>query len=367
MPQGPADLPECAPQEARSQQRQGVPLLDLRRPDERAEGWPEGAQALALDPLETLAERVAAREHPREAPLLLICGSGQRSRRAVVVLQAAGYSAAVSVRGGCQRWRAEGLPLQVPDEEEARWSQRYARQLVLPEVGEAGQRRLQAARVLIVGAGGLGSPAALYLAGAGIGTLGLVDDDRVDRSNLHRQVLHTDARVGQSKVASAAATLAALNPSVQLRCHDLRLDDDNIDGVLADYDLVVDGCDNFPTRYRISEACLRLGKPHLYGAVQGFEGQVAVFPAGGAPCYRCLFPEPPPEALAPSCNAVGVLGVIPGIVGLLQALAALNLLLGFGEPPTARLQLFDGRRGQLRTLRLHPDPACPGCGTRPRG
>jgi sulfur-carrier protein adenylyltransferase/sulfurtransferase len=359
----PAPDTDCSPAEARARQRQGVPLIDVRAPAETAEGLPAGAQAL---PLDSLVERLPARVADRSAPLLLICASGQRSQRAVERLQAEGYTAAVSVRGGYQRWLAEGLPVEIPDDAEARWRQRYARQLILPEVGEAGQRRLQAAHVLLVGAGGLGSPAALYLAGAGIGTLGLVDHDTVDRSNLHRQVLHTDARVGELKVASAQQTLSALNPSTQVIPHAERLSAENVDRLFAGYDLIVDGSDNFPTRYLVSDACVRLGKANVYAAVQGFEGQVAAFPAGGAPCYRCLFPEVPTAALAPTCNAVGVLGVIPGIVGLLQALAVLNLLLAFGESPLARLQLFDGRRGSLRSLRLRPDPACPQCGAAAR-
>lgn len=349
---------DCDPAEALALQAAGAPLIDVREPVEVAEGIAAGARAL---PLAALEAGIAALAPDPAQPLLLICASGQRSRRAAETLAARGYAQALSVRGGLQRWLAEGHPFEAPDAAEARWRERYARQLILPEIGEAGQRRLQAARVLLVGAGGLGSPSALYLAGAGVGTLGLIDHDTVDRSNLHRQVLHRDAGVGTPKVDSALQTLSALNPDVRLHAHRERLTADNVERLFADYDLIVDGSDNFPTRYLVSDACVRLGKPNVYAAVQGFEGQVAVFPAGGRPCYRCLFAEAPPAALAPSCNAVGVLGVIPGIVGLLQALAVLNLLLGFGETPVARLQLFDGRRGTLRNLRLAADPACAHC------
>lgn len=241
---------------------------------------------------------------------------------------------------------------------------RYARHLALPGVGEAGQARLKAARVLLVGAGGLGSPAALYLAAAGVGTIGLVDDDRVDVSNLQRQVLHGTAAVGSSKVESAAARLQDLNPGVTLRRHATRLTAANALEILRDYDVVIDGSDNFPTRYLVNDACVLLGKPDVYGAILRFEGQVSVFGKGG-PCYRCLYREPPPPHLVPSCEEAGVLGVLPGIIGSIQALEAMKLILAVGEPLVGRLLLFDGLKLVTRELQLSRDPECPVCGEHP--
>ncbi|MFP5358289.1 MAG: molybdopterin-synthase adenylyltransferase MoeB [Gammaproteobacteria bacterium] len=351
------EIAEIAPAEVPALRAKGACLIDIREPEETADGAPDGALLLPRGRLEL---EIGRQLPDATRPLLLLCGSGVRSLLAAPALRALGYADVRSVAGGFARWKAEGLPCTLPSAD-ARWRQRYARQIVLPELGVEGQRKLGAARVLLVGAGGLGSPCALYLAGAGIGTLGLVDADVVERSNLHRQVLHTDERVGEPKVDSARRTLAALNPDIRIHPHRLRLDAANVEATLRDYDVIVDGSDNFPTRYLVSDACVRLGKPNVYAAVQGFEGQVAVFPAGGRPCYRCLFAEPPPPELAPPCSEAGVLGVLPGILGLLQALAVLNLLLGFGDSPLARLQLFDGRRGTLRSLRLAADPACSHC------
>ncbi len=241
---------------------------------------------------------------------------------------------------------------------------RYSRHLALPGVGEAGQARFKAARVLLVGAGGLGSPAALYLAAAGIGTIGLVDDDVVDVSNLQRQVLHGTAAVGHSKVDSAAARLEDLNPGVTLERHATRLTSANALGILRDYDVVIDGSDNFPTRYLVNDACVLLEKPDVYGAILRFEGQVSVFGKGG-PCYRCLYREPPPPHLVPSCEEAGVLGVLPGIIGSIQALEAMKLILGVGEPLVGRLLLFDGLKLVTRELQLSRDPECPVCGAHP--
>jgi len=242
--------------------------------------------------------------------------------------------------------------------------QRYARHLALPGVGEAGQRRFKEARVLLVGAGGLGSPAALYLAAAGVGTIGLVDDDVVDVSNLQRQVLHGTAAVGRSKVESAAARLLDLNPGVTLERHATRLTSANALDILRGFDVIIDGSDNFPTRYLVNDACVLLGKPDVYGAILRFEGQVSVFGKGG-PCYRCLYREPPPPHLVPSCEEAGVLGVLPGIIGSIQALEAMKLILGVGEPLVGRLLLFDGLRLVTRELQLTRDPECPVCGEHP--
>ncbi len=241
---------------------------------------------------------------------------------------------------------------------------RYARHLTLPDVGLAGQRRLKAARVLLVGVGGLGSPAALYLAAAGIGTLGLVDSDVVDASNLQRQVLFGTAAVGTGKLAAAAARLADLNPSVRLEPHETRLTSANAMSILADYDVIVDGSDNFPTRYLVNDACALLGKPDVYGSIFRFEGQVSVFRADLGPCYRCLYRDPPPAELVPSCEEAGVLGVLPGIVGALQAAEAIKLVLGAGEPLVARLLLVDALTMRFRELALVKDPDCPLCGPR---
>ena len=351
-------IAEVPPAEARKLQQQGAQLIDIRESEEVVQGSPEGARQLTRGYLEL---RIAGIAPDPEQPLLLLCGGGNRSLLAADDLTRLGYADVRSVAGGFNRWKDEGLPWVLPELADAGARQRYARQIVLPELGEAGQAKLARARVLLIGAGGLGSPAALYLAAAGVGTLGLVDHDRVDRSNLHRQVLHRDDRVGQSKVESARATLEALNPQIAVRTHDLRLSAGNVESVLGGYDIVVDGSDNFPTRYLINHACIRLGLPNVYGAVQGFEGQVAVFGAGGQPCYRCLFAEPPDPALAPPCSEAGVLGVVPGIIGLLQALEVLKLVVGFGEPLSGRLMLFDARRSRARILDLAADPDCAYC------
>jgi len=242
---------------------------------------------------------------------------------------------------------------------------RYARHLVLPEVGEIGQRRLKAARVLVVGAGGLGSPVALYLAAAGVGCLGVVDFDVVEASNLQRQVLHGTAALGRPKVDSAAERLTDLNPAIEVRRHTVRLDRDTAPAIVADYDLVVDGSDNFPTRYLLNDVCALLRRPYIYGAIYRFEGQVSVFWAGRGPCYRCLFREPPPPELVPTCAEGGVLGVLPGIIGSWQALEALKLVLGVGEPLIGRLAIFDGLAGRWREVRVPRAADCPLCGTNP--
>lgn len=346
------------PAEAMARSAQGAVLIDVREAEEIAQGSPAEAHALGRGYLEM---RIGELAPDLDQPLLLLCAATTRSLLAADDLRQLGYRHVAAVSGGFNRWKDEGLPYVIPELPDRDALERYARQLVLPELGPAGQARLSSARVLLVGAGGLGSPAALYLAAAGIGTLGLVDHDRVDRSNLHRQVLHRDDRVGMAKTESARRTLEALNPSIRVRTHELRLDASNIESVLADYDLVVDGSDNFPTRYLVNDACLKLGLANVYGAVQGFEGQISVFPAGGQPCYRCLFAEPPPPEHAPSCNEAGVLGVVPGIIGLLQALEVIKLVTGIGQPLIGRLLLFDARATRLREVRLGADPACRYC------
>jgi len=354
-------IEEISVEEAQRRLRAGVPLIDVREPGETALGLPEGARAVPRAQLEANA----AAHHPdRDAPLLLSCGSGKRSLLAAQALQAQGYTRLASVSGGFAAWRAAGLPVaDAPDDPD--FMERYSRHLRLPQVGLEGQRALEQARMLLVGAGGLGSPAAFYLAAAGVGFLRLVDDDVVDRSNLQRQVLHTESAIGLPKVESGAAALRALNPRTKIDGVRARVSAANVESLLADVDVVVDGSDNFPTRYLLNDACVALGKPLVYGAVHRFEGQVSVFDAGRArgrsPCYRCLFPAPPSAAEAPNCAEAGVLGVLPGVIGLLQATEALKLVLGLGESLAGRLLHFDALGMRFRETRLSPDPECPVC------
>ena len=357
-------IEEITPRQARERQLRGAVLVDVREAHERAGGLAEGAlgvarAALEADPSAYLPER--------DAELLLICQAGARSMQAALALQAAGYTRVASVAGGTTQWIAEELPVARPelDADRLDFNERYSRHLLLPEVGEAGQLKLQASRVLVIGAGGLGSPAAFYLAAAGVGQLRIADDDVVDRSNLQRQILHTDARIGQPKVASAQSTLSALNPRTRIEAVAERVTSANVERLLDGVDLVLDGADNFPVRYLLNDACVKLGIPLVYGAVQRFEGQVSVFDAGRqrgrAPCYRCLFPEPPAPEFAPNCSEAGVLGVLPGVIGLLQATEAVKLLLGIGEPLRGRLLQFDAVSMRFRELRLRPDPDCVVC------
>ncbi|WP_028917003.1 molybdopterin-synthase adenylyltransferase MoeB [Pseudoxanthomonas sp. J35] len=357
-------IPQTTPQQARERQRQGALLIDIREPHERASGQAEGALAIARAELEADPGRHLP---DREAEVLLICQLGKRSLATAEVLHAAGYRNIASVEGGTTRWAADGLPLVRPqlEPDEADFLERYSRHLRLPEVGVDGQRRLENSRVLVVGAGGLGSPAAFYLAAAGIGRLRLVDDDVVDRSNLQRQILHVEDTIGVPKVESARQRLSALNPRVRVEAIRERVTSANVEALLEGVDVVLDGSDNFPLRYLLNDACVKLGKPLVYGAVQRFVGQASVFDAGRArgqcPCYRCLFPEPPPPEFAPNCAEAGVFGVLPGIVGLLQATEAIKLLLGLGEPLAGRLLQFDALAMRFREVKLAPDPDCPVC------
>lgn len=354
-------IPQISPAEALARQRAGALLIDVREAHECALGYPDGALRVPRATLEADPARHVAQP---AAEVLLICASGRRSLLAAERLAGQGYVRVASVAGGFARWVEENLPVSRP-EGDTDFYQRYSRHLLLPEVGEAGQRRLEAARVALVGAGGLGSPAAFYLAAAGIGTLRLADDDVVDRSNLQRQILHTDDRVGLPKVESARAALAALNPRVRVETLAERITAANVERLIGDADVVIDGADNFAVRYLLSDACVKLGKPLVYGAVHRFEGQVSVFDAGRqrgrAPCYRCLFPEPPPPEFAPNCAEAGVLGVLPGVIGLLQANEAIKLVLGLGEPLTGRLLHFDALAMRFRETRLSPDPDCTVC------
>jgi sulfur-carrier protein adenylyltransferase/sulfurtransferase len=354
-------VPEISPAEAFSRQAQGALLIDVREDGERAAGSPAGALGLSRGFLEL---RIEDNEPDRTRPILAVCASGRRSLLAAEALQRMGYQNVVSVAGGYERWKSEGLPVTHGSSLDADAAERYARQLRLPQVGEAGQLKLAQTKVVLLGAGGLGAPAALYLAAAGVGQLTLIDDDRVERSNLHRQVIHADARVGMAKTESARITLTSLNPRVRVELRNERLRADNVERLLEGHDVVIDGADNFPARYLLAAATRRLNMPMIYGAVERFTGQVSVFDPrhDDSPCYRCLFPEPPSAADAPNCSEAGVLGVLPGIVGLLQATEALKLVLGIGEPLIGRLLSFDTLAMRFRDTRLPRDPGCPGCG-----
>jgi sulfur-carrier protein adenylyltransferase/sulfurtransferase len=315
-----------------------------------------------LVPKSRLETEIGAASADPGQPLVLYCAAGVRSLFAAQTLEAMGYTDVVSMAGGIERWRAEGRPIEAPESGLTDLQRRrYSRHLLIPEVGLEGQARLLRSRVLLVGAGGLGSPAALYLAAAGVGTLGLIDFDVVDLSNLQRQVLHTSDRVGVKKVESARQTIAALNPDVTVVAIDAMLGPGNAGQVIAGYDVILDGTDSFETRYLLNDAAVAAGIPVVHASVFRFEGQLSVFVPYEGPCYRCLYPTPPPPELAPSCSVAGVLGVVPGIMGLLQANEVLKLLLHAGESMVGRLLLFDALETEFTELRLRRDPACPVC------
>lgn len=356
-------IAELDPQEALRRAAAGAVIVDVREADEIAQGSPVGALRLGRGFLELRIEEAVP---DPERPLITMCAGGLRSLFAAEDLQRLGYRNVASLAGGFSGWKAAGLPFERPQALDVHARERYARHLTMPEIGEAGQIKLGSARVLLIGAGGLGSPAALYLAAAGVGTLGVIDHDVVDRSNLQRQILHGEQRVGMSKVASARQAIEALNPTVKVLGFERRLSSANVESVLAGFDLVVDGSDNFPTRYLVNDACVRLGLPCVHGSVYRFEGQVTVFwpgrEAAPGPCYRCLYPEPPPPGMAPSCAEAGVLGVLPGVVGLLQAVEALKILLGLGEPLVGRLLHYDALHARFSEYELERDPHCRYCG-----
>ncbi|QOW21005.1 molybdopterin-synthase adenylyltransferase MoeB [Novilysobacter avium] len=358
------EAPILTPRQAHARQQAGAILVDTREAHERSTGMAAAALGVAGPDLESAPGEVIP---CLDSEVLLICEVGARSLASARALAAAGYSNVGSVEGGTRRWRADGLPMAEPqiDPDERDFNERYSRHLLLPEVGAAGQQRLGAARVVLVGAGGLGSPSAYYLAAAGIGQLDIADDDVVDRSNLQRQILHTEARIGMAKVESAAIALSALNPRLRVNPAAVRVTSDNVEALISEADVVLDGGDNFAVRYLLNDACVKLRKPLVYGAVHRFTGQVSVFDAGRHrgryPCYRCLFPEPPSPEDAPNCSEAGVLGVLPGVIGMLQATEAIKLILGIGEPLRGRLLNFDAMRMRFRETRLSPDPACPVC------
>jgi molybdopterin/thiamine biosynthesis adenylyltransferase/rhodanese-related sulfurtransferase len=334
-------------------------LIDVREPDEHAQGMIPGTVHIPRGFLELRIERNVP---DRETPVVLYCASGTRSVLAARSLTELGYSNVRSLAGGFTGWKRAGLPWEQPIALRPDQETRYSRHTLLPEVGVAGQVKLLGAKVLCIGAGGLGSPSSMYLAAAGIGTIGMIDDDIVDASNLQRQILHGTDRVGVAKVESAETTLRGLNPDVKVDKHRTRITSDNALALIAPYDVIIDGADNFATRYLVNDAALRLAKPVIHASIFRFEGQVTVFPANGSPCYRCLYPQPPPAEDAPSCAEAGVLGVLPGIMGVLQATEAIKLILGLGETLAGRLVVYDAIKTRFRELKLRRDPKCPTCG-----
>lgn len=347
--------------EARSLIDQGAAAVDVREQDEVDQGVVPGSIHI---PRGFLEMRVEDAVPERSQTVVVYCAGGVRSAFAAKALTDLGYTDVVSLAGGFNGWKNAGQAWQVPATLTADQRRRYSRHLLIPEVGESGQRKLIDARVLLVGAGGLGSPAALYLAASGIGTIGVIDADTVDDSNLQRQVAHNLDRIGMPKVESARIAMEGLNPDVNVETHQVRLTKDNALGIFADYDVIVDGADNFATRYLINDVCVTLNKPNIHGSVFRFEGQATVFLPHEGPCYRCLFPDLPPPELAPSCAEAGVLGVLPGTIGLIQATETIKLILGIGEPLVGRLLLYDALATEFRELRLKRNPECPVCGDR---
>lgn len=337
----------------------GAMLIDVREKDEHEQGAIPGAHHIPRGFLELRIENLVP---DRSRKIIAYCAGGNRSLLAAESLQRMGYEKVTSMAGGFNRWKNEGREYKVPRALSAAEQRRYSRHLLIPEVGEAGQIKLLDSKVLLIGAGGIGSPAAFYLAAAGVGTLGLVDFDKVDESNLQRQILHTTERVGTSKVESAKKTLLSLNPGITINGFEERLHSGNVERIFAGYDIVVDGSDNFPTRYLVNDACVMLKIPNVHGSVYRFEGQVTVYDPPRGPCYRCLYPEPPPPELAPSCAEAGVLGILPGVVGLLQAVETIKILLGAGAPLHGKLLHYDALRAEFRTLRVGRDPECAYCG-----
>ncbi|MGH7858292.1 MAG: molybdopterin-synthase adenylyltransferase MoeB [Candidatus Binatia bacterium] len=358
-------VPELSVSEVKAKLDRGEPflLLDVREKEEYRDGHLEGAVSLPRGFLEIRVED-AVPDHSK--PIVAYCAGGVRSLIAAKTLREMGYENVISMSGGFSAWKNAGLPFA----EEKRLTQeqvtRYSRHFTLPEVGEKGQAKLLDAKVLCIGAGGLGSPTAFYLAAAGVGTIGLVDHDVVDLSNLQRQILHTNDRIGMPKVESAEKTLKALNPDVKVIGFQERLSSENVERIFEDFDIIVNGCDNFPTRYLVNDAAVFTGKPVVDGSIFRFEGQASVFYPGKGPCYRCLFPEPPPPGAAPSCAEAGVLGVLPGLVGCVQAVETIKLILGAGKPLIGRMVHFDTLSMEVRVLKLRRDPNCLVCGDNPK-
>jgi molybdopterin/thiamine biosynthesis adenylyltransferase/rhodanese-related sulfurtransferase len=356
-------IDEVDPAVVREQVSNGAVVIDVREPEEWAAGHIPGAKHV---PKSYFESRIEGTVPDRDKHVILYCASGNRSAWAArTMLEDLGYDEVESMTGGFTLWKDRGYEVEVPRTLTAEQRERYSRHLLLPEVGPEGQQKLLDAKVLLLGAGGLGSPAALYLAAAGVGTLGIVDNDEVDLSNLQRQVIHSTDRIGVSKVDSAEQTITALNPDVKVEKYPVRLGPDNIMEIISGYDIVVDGLDNFPTRYLLNDASVRLKIPVVSAAILGFEGQLSVFKPYDGPCYRCLFPVPPPAELAPSCGANGVLGVLPGTMGLLQATEVIKLILDEGEPLIGRLLMYDALAARVTEVKVRRDPDCPICSREP--
>jgi molybdopterin/thiamine biosynthesis adenylyltransferase/rhodanese-related sulfurtransferase len=358
-----SQIDEVDPAEVNELIDEGVAVIDVRETDEVAAGHLPGAKHIPRGYLESRIEGVVS---DRDAHVILYCASGNRSAYAARTLKEdLGYTNVSSMTGGITLWKDRGYEVQVPRTLTAEQRERYSRHTLIPEIGAEGQQKLLDAKVLLLGAGGLGSPTALYLAAAGVGTLGIVDDDVVDLSNLQRQVIHTTDRVGVPKVDSAEESIKAINPDVNVIKYQTRIDATNIVEIISGYDVIVDGVDNFPTRYLLNDATVRLKIPVVSASILGFDGQLSVFKPYDGPCYRCLFREPPPAELAPSCGANGVLGVLPGTMGLLQATEVIKLILEIGEPAIGRLLLYDALGATLTEVKVHRDPECPICSRPP--
>jgi len=358
-------IPEVSIDEVKNRVERGEnwTLLDVREREEYREGHLEGAISLPRGFLEMRVEETVA---DKTKPIIAYCAGGVRSLIAARTLKEMGYENVVSMSGGYTAWKNAGHKWVADRQFTQEQITRYARHFTLPEVGEKGQAKLLEGKVLCIGAGGLGSPVAFYLAAAGVGTIGVIDNDVVDMSNLQRQILHTNDRVGMPKVESAQKTLNALNPDVKVIPINERLSSENVMRIIKDYDIVINGCDNFPTRYLINDACVMAKKPLVDGSIFQFEGQATVFYPDRGPCYRCLFPEPPPPGAAPSCAEAGVLGVLPGLVGCVQALEAMKLILGAGRPLIGRMMHFDTLSSEVRVLKLRRDPNCLVCSDHPK-
>ena len=349
---------EISPPEAKDRHDAGATLIDVREQVEWDAGHIPGALFI---PLGQLDQEIAAAVPDKDTEIIMQCRSGARSGRGTDLLQQLGYTNVVNMAGGILQWQADALPVEVPATLTEAQQSRYSRHLLIPEVGTNGQKKLLDSKVLLIGAGGLGSPAALYLAAAGVGTIGIVDFDVVEASNLQRQVIHSTERLGVKKVDSARQTILALNPEVNVVTHDEMLLADNVERLIAGHDVILDGTDTFETRYLLNDAAVDAGIPVVHASVFRFEGQLTTFVPYEGPCYRCLYPTPPPPELAPGCSVAGVLGVVPGIMGLLQANEVLKVVLGIGEPLVGRLLLFDALDGTFSELRLSRDPSCPTC------
>ena len=355
-----SQIREVTPQEVDALPEGGAAVIDVREDSEWEQGHLPGAIHISKSYVE---QQIEAAAPDRDAPVVLYCAGGVRSLFAAQTLEQLGYTNVASMSGGFQAWKSAGLRWEAPVILSAEQKQRYSRHLLIPEVGAAGQTRLLQSKALFIGAGGLGSPAALYLAAAGVGTIGIVDFDVVDLSNLQRQILHTNDRVGERKVESARKTINALNPDVTVITHEEMLVAENVDRIIAGYDVIVDGTDTFETRYLLNDAAVAKNITVIHASVFRFEGQLSTFIPYEGPCYRCLYPTPPPPELAPGCSVAGVLGVVPGIMGMLQANEALKVLLGIGETLAGRLLLFDALDTTFTELKLRRDPECPVCST----